>query len=187
MATLSSKEKLIQATIESIYEHDLHSVTTAKIAKKAGLSEAMIYKHFGNKDELIVETFMSIKMRLNLVVEANIDSEKSFEDQCYDVWLGHIKFFVDNEAYLRVIAQFEQSNYMTESLRNACLLKISTILDLFGKGIRLGLFREMDIELVSALFFAPILALSDSFIKKRLDMNEDTLLLAFSATMKALS
>ncbi|MDA3845851.1 MAG: TetR/AcrR family transcriptional regulator [Vallitaleaceae bacterium] len=186
MQNLSSKERLIKATVEAIYENGLHSVTTAKIAKKAELSEAMIYKHFGSKDDMIVETFMSIKEALNSAVEASIDTGKSYEAQCYDVWLGHIVFFVEHEAYLRMIAQFEQSNYMTEAIRTTCLVKISTILNLFEKGIELGVFKPAHIEIVSAFFFAPILALSDSFIHKRLVMDEATLKLAFDSTMKAL-
>jgi len=187
MITLSSKERLIQATIEAIYKNGLHSVTTAKIAKIANLSEAMIYKNFDSKDELIVEAFMSIKDALNNAVKVSIDAAKPFMEQCYDVWFTHINFFVENEAYLRVVAQFEQSNHMTEDIRNECLFRIDHILVLFRKGIQFGIFKEMDIEVLNALFFAPILALSDSFIKKRLEMNELTLKIAFDSTMQALS
>ena len=98
----SSKDKLISATIEAICENGLHSVTTAKIANKAKLSEAMIYKTFGNKDDMIIASFLEIKKELNNYVISRLDSTMDFESKNYSIWQSHLNYFMGNPQHLIV-------------------------------------------------------------------------------------
>lgn len=185
--TLTSKEKLMQATIEAVFESGLHSVTTAKIAKKANLSEAMIYKIFDNKADMIVDSFMQIKTGLNDFVVSRLVGVENFEQQCYVLWLGQLDYFVDNEAYLSTLIQFEHSKYMTDSIRSDCYTIITPLIGYFERGVELNLFKPMDIEIVNALFFTPILSLAESIVSGRLEKNQGTLELIFKGSMKAIS
>lgn len=51
---LHTKECLILATIEVIHENGLQGLTTRAVAKKQGISESTIFKHYKNKNELII-------------------------------------------------------------------------------------------------------------------------------------
>jgi AcrR family transcriptional regulator len=184
---LTSKEKLINATIEVISESGLHSVTTAKIAKKAKLSEAMIYKNFGNKDHMIVESFLKIKKGLNDFVLSRLLGIENFEAQLYALWLGQFDYFVTNKDYLSVLVQFEHSKYMTEGIRSSCYKTISPLVAYFEKGVKLNIFKPMDIEILNALYFAPILSLAESIVSGRLEQNQETLDFVFEGSMKAIS
>lgn len=186
MSRLTSKDKLIEATIEAVYESGLHSVTTAKIAQKAGLSEAMIYKHFGNKDEMITDTFMWIKQRLNKSVTRRWYLEEDFDRKKHHIWYGNVEFLTQHPKMLMYIIHFEHSKYMTDEIRNACLNIITDITDFFADSVDKGLLKPMPIELAIALFFSPILTLSEAIVSRRLEHTEPILTLAFNSTMAAL-
>lgn len=186
MIKSSSKDRLIEATIEAIYLNGLHSVTTSKIAKQAKLSEAMIYKHFGNKDEMIVISFMNIKLRLNNYIESKIENIMDLNTVTYNVWLAHVDFFINNPTNLRVLNQFEHSNYMTDKISEECLKFSSVIISIFESGIKQGIYKEMHIEVAIALFFSPILSIADSIINKRIIKTEAMLKLLYDSTMLSL-
>lgn len=51
---LHTKESLILSTIEVISEQGLQGLTTREVAKKQGVSESTIFKHYKSKNELIL-------------------------------------------------------------------------------------------------------------------------------------
>jgi len=51
---LHTKEGLILSTIEVISEHGLQGLTTREVAKRQGISESTIFKHYKTKNELIL-------------------------------------------------------------------------------------------------------------------------------------
>lgn len=51
---IHTKENLILSTIEVISEKGLHGLTTREVAKRQGISESTIFKHYKSKNELIL-------------------------------------------------------------------------------------------------------------------------------------
>ena len=51
---LHTKESLILTTIEAISEQGLQGLTTREVAKRQGISESTIFKHYKSKNELIL-------------------------------------------------------------------------------------------------------------------------------------
>jgi len=51
---IHTKESLILSTIEVISEKGLQGLTTREVAKRQGISESTIFKHYKSKNELIV-------------------------------------------------------------------------------------------------------------------------------------
>lgn len=49
-----TKDSLILSTIEVISEHGLQGLTTREVAKRQGISESTIFKHYKSKNELIL-------------------------------------------------------------------------------------------------------------------------------------
>lgn len=47
------KEKILRAALELFAEEGFKPTSTNKIAKRAGVSEGLIFRHFGNKDGLL--------------------------------------------------------------------------------------------------------------------------------------
>lgn len=62
---LSTKDKIIEATVELINEKGYKGATTKEIAEKAGLNEVTLFRHFGNKKgivEAIIQKYDSIDL-----------------------------------------------------------------------------------------------------------------------------
>ncbi len=47
------QEKIIQAALQLFAQEGYHATSTSKVAKHAGVSEGLIFRHFGNKDGLL--------------------------------------------------------------------------------------------------------------------------------------
>lgn len=52
MAT-DTRARLIEAAIDLFYEHGVHWVSFQQIATRVGVSQAALYKHFADKDDLL--------------------------------------------------------------------------------------------------------------------------------------
>src|SRR5689334_11689561 len=49
----NTKRRMIQAAIAVFSEHGYEKATTRELAERAGVSEGLIYRHFGGKRELL--------------------------------------------------------------------------------------------------------------------------------------
>ena len=48
-----NRERILRATLELFQVHGIKKTTTNDIARKAGVSPATIYNHFGSKEDLM--------------------------------------------------------------------------------------------------------------------------------------
>lgn len=61
--TVKTKDKIIDVARSMIAEVGFHATTTAQLAKKAGISEGTIYRHFQSKDEILVTILADLNER----------------------------------------------------------------------------------------------------------------------------
>lgn len=61
---LTTKQKIIQATMSIIAEEGLEKTTVRKIAARAGVNVAAVKYHFGGKDAVINESFAAVTKEL---------------------------------------------------------------------------------------------------------------------------
>ena len=54
--TERNKERILKATLELFQVHGIKKTTTNDIARKAGVSPATVYNHFGSKEDLVRTT-----------------------------------------------------------------------------------------------------------------------------------
>ncbi len=47
------QEKILQSALELFAKEGFHATSTNKVAKHAGVSEGLIFRHFGNKEGLL--------------------------------------------------------------------------------------------------------------------------------------
>lgn len=53
-----TRERIIEAAYQAILEHGIAGATTKRIARLAGCSEALLYKHFSAKEELFLAVIL---------------------------------------------------------------------------------------------------------------------------------
>ena len=70
------QEKILQAALVLFAKEGYHATSTSKVAKAAGVSEGLIFRHFGNKEGLLQAILAEGERRLkDLFVDIVMESE----------------------------------------------------------------------------------------------------------------
>jgi AcrR family transcriptional regulator len=67
-ATELTRQRLIRTALELFTTRGYHATTTAQIAKKAGIAEGTIYRHFASKQQLVNELYRAAQRWATKVV-----------------------------------------------------------------------------------------------------------------------
>lgn len=98
------KEELIEKGLKILDEEGYEGFSLRKVAKACGVSQTAPYRHFENKDELIIaianEAMNKFSMSLQHAVDKYPDDPGS---QLKEMGCSYIKFFTENPEYLRLI------------------------------------------------------------------------------------
>lgn len=114
MQTNTKKEKtmqnIIDSTIKLFSSKGYNATTTALIAKDAGVSEAIIFKHFGNKENLLKEigalAIGNIIENISLIpLIKNIESSRHYplRDFIKSIMLERLDFFEKNAELIKFL------------------------------------------------------------------------------------
>ena len=86
---ISTKEKIILATLDLAAEHGLKSLSMSQIAEKVGIKKPSLYNHFDSKDSLIKEMYKYLREKSkDSSVNTICDDFKNKEP--YDVLFGAV-------------------------------------------------------------------------------------------------
>ena len=73
----SRRQRLIEATLDTLAEHGHAATTFARIAARAEISPALLVHHFGDKDKLLAAAFRSLAARLSATVAARLGAART--------------------------------------------------------------------------------------------------------------
>lgn len=120
---MNKKQNILQAALVLFTENGARATSTKSIATEAGVSEALIFKHFGTKDnlleELIKKGYQEAIKFTNVYLVANspeeflrkfIDLPQELVDNQFDFWRMQYKILP-----LNPIAQQYHNNFMNPS------------------------------------------------------------------------
>ncbi|MBE9918212.1 TetR/AcrR family transcriptional regulator [Paenibacillus donghaensis] len=114
-----TKEALLHATIALIAENGLEELSANSIAKKANVSKASVFHHFGSMETIQQEAFFLTDVLMSEALEQIYQTAKETESFA-DTMLKYFRFFIEeeNKDYLNLInvqMQFVvKSSYDTE-------------------------------------------------------------------------
>lgn len=105
-----NKQRIIETTIKLFALHGYNATTTALIAKNAGVSEAIIFKHFGNKENLLKEissiAIENIMENISIIpLTKNIENSKHYpiRDFIKSVIKERFDFFEKNAELIKLL------------------------------------------------------------------------------------
>lgn len=148
MTITSKKEKtmqhIIDSTIKLFASKGYSATTTALIAKEAGVSEAIIFKHFGNKEKLLKEigaiAIGNIIENISIIpLMKNIESSKHFplRDFIKSVIKERLEFFKKNVELIKLLLiEMQYSPNLKQQTSDILFPKIFEVLNYIKKIIR---------------------------------------------------
>ncbi len=124
---MSKKLKIIISANELLKEKNYQQMSTAKIAKYAGVAEGTLYRYFKNKDEIFLEAMRYTFDNLHVSVFKDVDSSYSFyknlnivvdnligrierEDSIYKIYYRAFSE-IDNKEIRELIASWVKKNF----------------------------------------------------------------------------
>ncbi|MFD1670909.1 TetR/AcrR family transcriptional regulator [Agrilactobacillus yilanensis] len=78
-------QRIKDAVIDLVYTDGLSNLTTAKIAKQAGVSPATIYLHYKDKTDLLSRVYEEVKTELHVGLDTIISPQRPIVEQIRDV------------------------------------------------------------------------------------------------------
>jgi len=96
------RDQIVKATLRIIAKKGMNSLTTAAIANEIGISEANLYRHFKNKQEILYETIETIGKGLSTNVEKVFKYDMNPVDKLEKVFILHLKYIEKNEGIPRL-------------------------------------------------------------------------------------
>lgn len=110
IANDSYKEKFIIAAAKEFEEHGFTDFSIRRVSKLCELSCSAPYRHFKNKDELILETIRYINKKWNDVQkEAVAQCSPDLREQIITICVAYVKFLCDHPEYASLIFMNDRS------------------------------------------------------------------------------
>ena len=100
-----TRERLLNATADLVAARGFHSVGIAEIGAAAGVSGAAIYRHYANKQELVVALIDRVVDGLLLGAREVVEQERDPEDALEALVHAHVEFALRDRAIIAVYDQ----------------------------------------------------------------------------------
>jgi AcrR family transcriptional regulator len=111
------KSELIQEGLKLLDKEGYEGFSLRKVAKACSASHAAPYRHFKNKDELILAIGKEIMHKFGEALQQAVDQyPDNPRYQLKEMGCAYIKFFVENPEYLRLMFLSDLSEKFRDSL-----------------------------------------------------------------------
>ncbi|MGD8683625.1 MAG: helix-turn-helix domain-containing protein [Chloroflexota bacterium] len=108
---------LRRSLLELVAERGFRGTSMSAVAERAGVAAGTAYVHYDSKDELIVATYVEIKLALGHAAVVGIPPDGSAHDRFVKVWYNIHDFLAADPAQARYLAQLEASPYFERAYR----------------------------------------------------------------------
>ena len=180
------KEALFRATVKLVNEIGFVASSVSKIAREAGVSPATIYVYHKNKEELLVSTYIDIKLDLSETILRDFDDALPIRDILRRVWFNMFHYLSNHPEYHQFMDQFANSPYSSRVDREALEKHFVPILNVLARGIEQKIIKDVDREILAAFVVYPISALANPRLREDLEMTEENIETAFTMAWDAI-
>ncbi|NDI33148.1 TetR/AcrR family transcriptional regulator [Chengkuizengella sediminis] len=164
MGKLSTKEKIINASLELFSEKGYKATTIKEIAEKVGMKELTVYRHFGKKEKILERINTMITTPLP-IIESYLENEAVYhlEQDLSKILTIMERELNKNKQIIKFICR-EKIDLPDKYLNGKILVEYFDIMKQKGK-----IKSSFEYESLTLLFFSSILT---SFILKERFKNE---------------
>lgn len=180
------KAALFEATVKSVNEIGFASSSVAKIAKIAGISPSTVYVYYENKQDLLVSTYVELKLRLAKAVLEDFDDSLPLRDIMKRLWVNMFNYISNNLEYNSYIEQFANSPYASLVDSEELDKHFMPLLKILQKGIEQKILKDVDPNFLGAFTFKPLSYLANPHLCHGAKYTEEDIEKAFVMAWDAL-
>src|SRR5258707_14619871 len=103
---------ILQAAVREIAEAGL-GAPTAKIARRAGLAAGTLFTYFANKEKLLNELYLELKIEVYRRVDSNFPRKANLERRARHVWPSLLGWAIEVPDKRKVLAQLKIADLIT--------------------------------------------------------------------------
>ena len=104
------KSDLIKKGLKILVAEGYEGFSLRKVARDCGVSQTAPYRHFKNKDELVLAIAQEAISKFNQVLQCAVDKyPDDSQSQLKEMGYAYIEFFVKNPEYLHLIFLSDKS------------------------------------------------------------------------------
>jgi AcrR family transcriptional regulator len=130
ISTSVRRDQITDAVFHIASQKGMNGVTIAAIAQHVGVSEANLYRHFKNKNDILDKAIEKIGVGLNSNLEKVASSTDTPTTRLQRLFIGHLEFIFNNTGIPR-IAFSDELHLNNQVMKNKLLKTIYS----YAKGI----------------------------------------------------
>lgn len=180
------QQALFEATVKLVNEIGFAASSVSKIAKEAGVSPATLYTYYKNKEDLLISTYVDIKMDLSRAIMTDFDDTLPIRDILRTGWFNMVRHIQENRAYYQFIEQFTNSPYSELVNKEELEKHFIKFLNVFQCGIDQKIIKNVDITLIGAYMFHPVSRFTNPSMCGDFQLTDETLEIAFTMAWDAI-
>lgn len=176
------KTQIIKSAVGLMSDHGVAGTTTARIAADVGVSEPALYRHFENKQGILLAALDDISARLllhTLTGAAVGDGDQDLMDQLHNMSAAFYDYVMSNQDEMRVLVEVMNavsSGELRDAVRERFAQLLAVVEGFLAEGVRQGLLRrDLDVSISAweiaslgvTLYFASSLGFENVLTKKK--------------------
>lgn len=115
MEKLTKKDMLMDATMRIVAQGGLTSFSMRQVTKAIGVSEALIYRHYETKENLLFQCFQDVNRQIaDLFTDETLPtaaSEKELFEYLHGLWMKYFTFLVRSDYKTLFYFEYRDSIY----------------------------------------------------------------------------
>ncbi|GLQ73029.1 TetR/AcrR family transcriptional regulator [Vibrio penaeicida] len=179
--------KILRAAENLLAEEGFHGISMQKIAQLAGVAAGTIYRHFDDKDHLLIELRLMVSQRIADVVQANVDNDMPLKQRFRIMWLNIWHLACTEGSTLCNRTQYESlptpAHVNIRELERKMFAKVE---QMFTEGKQQGVLKPLDNPILSGLSLEVGVTLARKHALGIFQLNDDALEAAIEASWDAI-
>ncbi|MEW5765176.1 MAG: TetR/AcrR family transcriptional regulator [Acidobacteriota bacterium] len=146
---------ILRAALELFTEKGIHATTTKDIARRAGVSEGALYRHFQSKQELAEDLYLTHLSYFTAQLDRSVLVASSLRERLFALADGCFRFF-DEDRTLFTYLILSEHNELGRTSRKVRHIR-HLVRDILQDGQKTGEVRPGNLEIMGAAIIGIII------------------------------
>ena len=151
--------KLANALRKLLEQKEFNAITTAEISRQAGVTEALIYKYFKDKRDMLHQVLSEYLEQYSLRVQDDLRGIKGALNKLRKLIWSHINVYATNRVFARIllIEARNHSDYYHSDTYELVRTYSDAVLAILSEGVSSGEIRDdISIKLIRQIILGSI-------------------------------